>query len=221
LPAPRTPPVGLRRVAFRWPRSAEYFQADELQAQTGQPRRRFADVFLKETLDNGYDAAETARRAPVIQIRVRYFSRRGRVRICVIDNGAGIPPDLVESILNYDTRTSDKAAYNSPTRGRQGNATKASIGIPFALGCTSPVVIEACGKRHVIRVRDNFAGGVEVDDDVRDVPDRGGTRVLVTLPTADLNFRPLDWAERFALFNPHATVKILQTGGPSPKKEVC
>jgi len=55
---------GMERTIFETPRAAEYFDARELQAQTGQPRYEFATVVLKELVDNALDAAETAGVAP-------------------------------------------------------------------------------------------------------------------------------------------------------------
>jgi hypothetical protein len=65
--------------------------------------------------------------------------------LSIKDNGRGIPPVAVQSILDFRTRTSNKAAYRSPTRGLQGNALKTVIGTPYALGSRQPLVIEAKG----------------------------------------------------------------------------
>ena len=112
----------LERATFETSRAAEYFSVAELQAQTGQPARRFLAVVLKELADNGLDAAEAAGVAPDLAIDVEYAG--GAARLCVQDNGPGIPAATVRRVLNYQTRTSDKAAYRSPTRGAQGNALK-------------------------------------------------------------------------------------------------
>src|SRR5690242_18309423 len=123
-----------QRTMFEISRAAEYFDAKELQAQTGQTADQFASVVVKELVDNGLDACETAGVAPEIRIEV---TRTGdRLQIAVSDNGSGIEPATVQRILNFETRTSDKAAYRAPTRGAQGNALKTVIGIPHALGAT-------------------------------------------------------------------------------------
>jgi hypothetical protein len=44
----RTNTQRLDRILFETSRAAEYFSVTELQAQTGQPVERFADVVLKE-----------------------------------------------------------------------------------------------------------------------------------------------------------------------------
>jgi len=116
------------RTHFEIHQSAKYFDARELQAQTGQPASAFGEVVLKELIDNALDACESAGVNPVIHIG--YAAVDDRLRLAVSDNGNGISESVIKSILNFDTRTSDKAAYKSPTRGAQGNAFKTIIGIP-------------------------------------------------------------------------------------------
>jgi DNA topoisomerase VI subunit B len=200
-------PAALERTTFTFSRAREYFDPKELQAMTGQHADRFPDVLLKELIDNALDAAESAGVSPEVRVRYRVCGRR--VRLAVMDNGPGIPPETVAKVLDFATRTSDKAHYRGPTRGAQGNALKTVLGIPFALGCKAPVAIEACGVRHVIRAALDPAGEVRVDHVRRDVPARPGTRVAVRLPArACRSFNPDRWARAFALFNPHASVKI-------------
>jgi DNA topoisomerase VI subunit B len=197
----------LQRAVFETPRTEEYFDVRELQTMTGQPASRFAAVVCKELLDNGTDAAETAGRAPEVFVVVRHG--RDQVRLAVWDNGDGIPPELVRRILDFNTRTSDKVRYRSPTRGAQGNALKTVFGIPFALGSRKPVIIEAKGVRHVVRVRRDAAGTVRVEPEECQVPDRGGTLVALWLPAGTCQFfSPRRWARAFGLFNPHTTVKF-------------
>ena len=50
----------LERTTFEISRAAEYFDAKELEAQTGQPRDRFAAAVLKELTDNALDAASVS-----------------------------------------------------------------------------------------------------------------------------------------------------------------
>src|SRR5688572_13721498 len=129
----------LARTTFETSRASEYFSVRELQAQTGQPRERFAAVALKELVDNALDACEAAGIAPVIGIDIT--GEHELWRITVEDNGQGIAPETVHRILNFQTRTSDKAAYRSPTRRAQGNALKTVLGFPCALGLWEPVLI--------------------------------------------------------------------------------
>src|SRR5262245_13212223 len=150
----------LERETFEISRAAEYFDAGELQKQTGQPARRFASVVLKELVDNACDAAEAADVAPSIEIET--VRTDGLIRIAVKDNGKGIAPDVVESITNFNTRTSDKLNYRSVTRGAQGNALKTIIGIPLALGHDEPVTIRARGVESRIHTKIDPAGNLTV-----------------------------------------------------------
>jgi DNA topoisomerase VI subunit B len=148
----------LDRTIFSTSRAAEYFRVKELEKMTGQTREKFAEVVLKELHDNALDGCETAGVAPEVGIETSVVG--GYIIITVSDNGPGIPPEVVRRILDYDTRTSDKAQYRSTTRGTQGNALKAVIGIPHALGSKAPIIIESCGVRHEVKPRVLFCGGV-------------------------------------------------------------
>src|SRR5215510_15036480 len=97
----------LERETFEISRASEYFDLGELEKQTGQPRSRFGEVVLKELIDNGIDAAESAEIPPEIDITIE--SAAGNMILTVADNGTGIPPETVQRITNFQTRTSDKA----------------------------------------------------------------------------------------------------------------
>lgn len=197
----------LKRTAFETSRAAEYFDARELSAQTGRPPAAFAAVVVKELVDNALDACETAKVAPEITLEA---SEEGLLRLAVSDNGPGIPPEVVRKVLDYSVRVSDKAAYRSPTRGAQGNALKTVVGIPHALGSEEPVVIEARGVRHVIRPHVDPAGELRIEHVEEPANGTAGTRVSLTLPAAGQDLDPGSWARAFALFNPHAAVRIDQ-----------
>lgn len=196
----------LHRTHFSISRAAEYFDARELAAQTGREPDAFACVVLKELVDNALDAAETAGVAPEIEIVVDRDDEV--IRLCVGDNGPGLAPEVLARILDFDTRTSDKSRYRSPTRGAQGNAFKTVIGIPTALGGDAPIIIEACGQHHTIRPRLDAAGNVDVDHDITTGFRTVGTAVSLTLPAASQAVDPVWWAQAFTLANPHASVKI-------------
>jgi DNA topoisomerase VI subunit B len=135
----------LERTAFRTSRLLDFASEKELTAQIGHPRAVWPVVLLKELVDNALDAAEEAGVAPVIEVTL------GEDRIVVQDNGPGIPPDVVQDVLDFAVRISSREAYVSPTRGAQGNALKVIVAIPFVLdGQSGRVVIEARGPRHVI-----------------------------------------------------------------------
>lgn len=202
----------LTRTLFTVSRDAEYFRASELQAQTGQPRSRFAAVALKELVDNAMDAAEAIERAPNIALEVT--SDGDTLRLTVGDNGSGMDTETLRRILDFGTRTSDKAAYRAPTRGLQGNALKTILGMPTALGSDAPVVVTSRGRRHEIRARIRPAGDVDVEHHVAEGPTAVGTTIALTIPAPDQDLDAIAWARGFALVNPHASVKIRVTPNP-------
>src|ERR1700722_20164979 len=102
--------------------------------------------------------------------------------LAVRDNGGGISPQTVRQICDFATRTSTKAGWVAPTRGLQGNAAKTILGIPYALGGRSPVVIQAQSVRHSITVCKDLSGNVRVVPVRGEAPDRTGTIVAVCLP---------------------------------------
>jgi hypothetical protein len=203
----------LERLLFSQSRDREYFDANELRTMTGQPVERFPDVVVKELGDNGLDAAEMKRVAPKIIIQVWW--REKDVVIRVRDNAGGIKPETVERILDFKTRTSDKAAYRSTTRGLQGNALKTIIGMPYALGSKKPVLIDARGKKFVIRPHVDPAGVAHIAYPCHNSEDAGGTTWTVSLPLSVCGKTDFaKWARAFALFNPHAIVKFREIWTP-------
>jgi len=182
---------------------------------TGQPKGKFADVVVKELMDNALDACETSGVAPEITLAVEE-QFLGGVVITVEDNAGGIPHDTVHGALNFDVLVSDKSAYRSPTRGAQGNALKTVFGIPHALGSLEPVVVEAKSTRHEARVWKDPAGRLRVQCDDTDLEVlASGTSITAHIPHKGASGRfylePFDpgfWARAFSLFNPHAKVKI-------------
>ena len=135
------------RTAFRTSRLLDFMSEKELTAQIGHPRTVWPVVLLKELVDNALDACEEAGTAPVVEVTL------ADDEIVVQDNGPGIPPDVVEGVLDFAVRVSSREAYVSPTRGAQGNALKVVVAMPFVLdGQSGRVVIEARGLRHLIDV---------------------------------------------------------------------
>jgi DNA topoisomerase VI subunit B len=115
----------LTRVAFRVSRLMEFCTRRELQNQTGHGVREWPLVVLKELMDNTLDACEEAEVVPVISITVEPES------VTIQDNGSGIKPGTVKSILDYTIRVSRREAYVSPTRGAQGNALKTILAMGY------------------------------------------------------------------------------------------
>ena len=218
----------LHRTTFEVSRASEYFDARQLSALTGVPQTEFASVCLKELVDNSLDACETAGVSPEIGIDV--YGDEDTLRISVMDNGPGIPPELVHKVLDYNIRVSDKAAYRSPTRGAQGNALKTVIGIPYALGARKPLVVTARGVIHSIAPWVDPAGGVHFDYTSTPGPTEG-TTVSLIMPTRvrseearhgyhTHDFDPVHWARSFAAFNPHATISYQANGRDAEGREI-
>jgi DNA topoisomerase VI subunit B len=217
--------VKLERTTFETSRAAEYFDARKLSTLTGVQASEFASVCLKELVDNALDACETAGVAPEIDVDVTDLE--GVIELTVSDNGPGIPPELVERVLDYSVFVSDKAAYRSPTRGAQGNALKTIIGIPYSLGSHEPVIIEARGVRHVIEPGIDPAGEVRIDYTTGEIAEAEGTRTRLTItPGYDVpedrvqDFDPLHWLRSFAAFNPHATFSYQGKSASSKEVEI-
>src|SRR5579871_842466 len=119
----------LKRTAFTKSRELEFFSEGELVTQTGYDRAYWwPEVLAKELIDNSLDAVESAGITPGIKITFTGDE------LVISDNGPGIPADVVSRILDFTSRTSDKSAYVSPTRGAQGNAFKTLLAIPHVLG---------------------------------------------------------------------------------------
>lgn len=206
----------LERSTFEASRAAEYFDARQLSALTGVPREEFYSVCLKELADNALDACETAGVAPEVSVAVEY-QEGGLFRLAVSDNGPGMPSELIDKILDYNVRVSDKAAYRSPTRGAQGNALKTIIGIPYSLGSHEPLVITARGVLHTISPRVDPSGHVNVSHVKAEENGATGTRVEVALTAEEVkerqDFDPHHWVRSFAAFNPHATFSYQAKSG--------
>ena len=169
----------LKRQVFEVSRELEYFSESELVTQTGYPREQWwPGVFVKELVDNALDACEQSGIAT--HIKVAFDGRE----LVVEDNGPGLPADVVERILDFSSRTSDKAAYVSPTRGCQGNAAKTLLAMPYVLG-GGLVEIEACGIQHQIRVStDQIAQRPRIDHHQSKIVKRPGSVIRVVLDSA-------------------------------------
>ena len=118
----------LNRQTFSISRELEYFSEVELTMQTGYGKEEWwPGVVAKELIDNSLDKCEQAGTSPRIEVRFR------RDSLSVADNGPGLTSDVLERILDFGSRTSDKTAYVSPTRGAQGNGFKTVLAIPSVL----------------------------------------------------------------------------------------
>jgi DNA topoisomerase VI subunit B len=210
----------LERTTFETSRVLEYFTERELQFQTGRPKRQWPQVVLKELVDNALDAAEAADLSPDVAVVVD--DSAGGVEITVTGNGPGLGPETVERILDFSTRTSDKEAYVSPTRGAQGNALKTIIAMPYVLS-TNPkcgrVTIVSRGVCHEIEIAtDVLREAPRIQHEQRPDPaSKDVTSVRLRLdytsvPGAPSRFDFHKLLRAYALFNPHASFSLLVQG---------
>ncbi len=202
----------LNRITAKTKLGSGYLDPAELVRMTGRPKGFFGAVVLKELLDNALDACETAGVAPEIAVN----THRGldRILIGVADNAGGIPPEVVDGILDFNIRISDKSAYRAPTRGQMGNAWKTIVGIPHALGSKEPITITARGIQHKLRAWLDPAGDVAVSHEQKQVPVHGPAGTVVLVPLLDLGqtFEPELWVRSAAVYNPHLSIQLKNHG---------
>ncbi|HYB48679.1 MAG TPA: ATP-binding protein [Streptosporangiaceae bacterium] len=203
----------LPRRTFSVPRDSGYAKVDTLEKLAGRPKSDFAQVILKEALDNSLDACETVGVTPEITVSITPGADQETVLLVVEDNGPGISADTVTAFCDFTKSTSDKAAYVSPTRGAQGNAWPLIISMPHALGVRpGTVVIEALGTRHKI-TPDLVLGQRLTINSVSEPCERAtGTRVIVPLPRS-LELDVTRWVQDYATVNSHATFTVHTLAG--------
>jgi hypothetical protein len=213
----------LTRVAFRVSRLMEFCTQRELQNQTGHHLWEWPLVVLKELMDNALDACEEAEIAPVISIAVEPGS------IVIQDNGGGIKPATIKSILDYTIRVSSREAYVSPTRGAQGNALKTILAMGYVLDrergganinneAVGTTIIETRGTRHHIEFRvDHVNNQPKLSRTTTASPIDVGTKVTVKWPVDcdlldDRRGCFTELAESYAWFNPHLSLRASWNG---------
>lgn len=203
----------MKREVFSITTSESYTSVGGLLAQTGQDRRHWRHVALKELVDNALDAAESTGIAPAVLVEITE-SPTG-LTLAVTDNGSGIPADVVARLADFTAFISDKAAYRAPLRGAQGNAIKTLLGMPVALSDDrrSTTEIIACGVRHCLRVQASPTGAVRCEHSTEATDAATGTRLSIAIPGAvdRFNWQPDRWVIAYALFNPHAQLQIRKT----------
>jgi DNA topoisomerase VI subunit B len=207
----------LHREAFRTQRLIEFCNQKELVNQTGHEVADWPLVILKELVDNALDACEEADIAPEILVAVS----TSRGEIIVVDNGPGIPGEVIADILDYSVRVSSREAYCSPSRGAQGNAWKTLAAMPFALdGTLGEVLIEAHGVAHRIGFRvDQLRQEPRITHETALSDVKTGTAVTIKWPDSassilsDAKERFLQIGRDFAWLNPHAWVWMTWDGG--------
>lgn len=205
----------LNRPVFTTSRLAEFCSEKELVAQIGHTSWEWPLVVAKELPDNALDEAERTGTPPRIAIAVT-----AQNQIIVADNGAGIPPSVIEKLINYDSRSSSKEAFVSPTRGQQGNALKTILAMPFAIdGETGNTIIESYGARHSIEFGiDPIRRSPVIRHDIGTSAVKNGTRITVQWPDRAsyqlMGSRQqfLHLGQNFAILNPHAHVAVSWCG---------
>jgi DNA topoisomerase VI subunit B len=165
------------RTAFTTSRLLEYFTERELEMQIGHACEDWPIALLKELIDNGLDACEAAGLPPKVDIEVDTDHFR------VEDDGPGMPPEVIEKVLDFSTRTSTNSRYVSPTRGQLGNALKCVVAAPSVMfPGTGQVTIDAQDVRHRISITtDPIAQEPKVSYRREDVV-KTGTSVRVDWP---------------------------------------
>ena len=171
----------VQRTALRSSRQLDYCTVKNLSAQVGHGPDEWPIVILKELLDNALDACDESEVAPEIRVTIDEHG------ITVCDNGPGIPPEVVEGIIDFDDRVSTRAAYVSCDRGAQGQAWKTLLLMHYVLSqAESYVEIVSQGLRHGIVIRvDQIQRKVVVQDMVEETPTATeGTSVLIGWPNS-------------------------------------
>jgi len=152
-------------------RKLDYLQLQWLEKTTGQSAANWDIYVLKELIDNALDADEAARIESInIKVSARYARHQERDLFSLeidVANTAIFPLTHIEQIFDFDIYASSKSGINIPSRGKQGNALKTIIGIPYALrhfhygdyeAVRRPIVIENRQGRHTI--------SVEIDEEI-------------------------------------------------------
>lgn len=186
--------------------AADFLSVADLEATLGADRCHFAQVAVKELVDNALDAAEAANLLPTVTIDAVGDVDQGTLTVTVADNGPGIPAQVVAQVLDFDHRISDKRRYQTPSRGQQGNALKGIVGIAAVLG-GQPVGIDAGGLRHHISAR-LVADHVIPSHQQTPVPPTTGTTVTLTVDAAGQQLDLPALAAGYALANPHVTITV-------------
>jgi DNA topoisomerase VI subunit B len=208
----------LDRTTFTTSRLLDFCNRKELIAQTGHQPDSWPLVLLKELIDNGIDACEDKGTPPAVTVTV---DAQG---ITVADNGPGIDPETVARVLDFSVRVSSREAYVAPDRGKQGNALKTVVAMPFVLdGDEGRVEIAARGVRHAIALRVDKIRQTPViaHDPHPDASVSGGTTARVFWPHSSCSTlerckaRFLQIADDYTFLNPHLSLAVSWFGEES------
>lgn len=205
----------LKRPVFEISRELEFFDEKELTMQIGHEKETWPLCVLKELIDNGLDACETAGIPPEIEVTIENDS------LSVRDNGPGLPTKVLKKSLNYLKRVSDKLFYVSPTRGQLGNALKTVWAVPFVLnGECGRIEVWSQKLHHTITVElDRISQKPAIDyQNEADPSIKKGTFIKIHLPNLASLIEESENDEmyntmqslviEYAAFNPHATFRV-------------
>jgi DNA topoisomerase VI subunit B len=204
----------LKRTTFEISRELEFFDEKELTMQIGHEKESWPICVLKEVIDNGLDACETAGIPPEIEVMADADS------LSIWDNGPGIPTRTLKKSLDYLKRVSDKVFYVSPTRGQLGNALKTVWAVPFVLNGERGLVEVWSQKLHhtIIVELDRISQKPAIDyRNEADPSAKKGTLIKIHWPNLagliesendDLYNTMRNLVINYAAFNPHATLKM-------------
>jgi hypothetical protein len=202
-------------------RLMEFCTKHELQNQTGHSVDQWPLVVFKELMDNALDGCEEAEIPPAISVAITPAS------FTIMDNGVGIKPSTVKSILDYNIRVSSREAYVSPTRGAQGNALKTILAMGYVLDrerrerqaeAVGVTVIETKGVRHSIRFEvDHINNQPRITHTTARSTIDFGTMITVEWPKTENYYGETlltdsreeieELAEAYVWFNPHLTLR--------------
>jgi len=200
----------LARTVFATSRALDFCSRKELIAQCGHEVDDWPLVILKELLDNALDACEEAGVAPVVAVAVDVDG------ITITDNGPGMPESTIRRITDFSVRVSSREAYVSPDRGKQANALKTVLAMPFVLdGDAGTVEITTRGVAYSIEMRlDRVRSEPIVTITTEPANARNGTSIRAQWPLSasrileEAKPRFLQLASDAVVLNPHLTLCV-------------
>jgi hypothetical protein len=89
--------------------------------------------------------------------------------------------------------------------------------MPFAFGVDEPVMVQACGTRHIVRAGLDPAGQLRQNHHKEPIEEtEPGTIIRLALPNDAFHWVDVGrWVKAFALFNPHAEIHFSENGKSS------
>ena len=160
---------------------------DTLGQRAGVPRHMIPTLIVKELVDNALDAGNMCN-----------CSMDDDGRICVADNGDGLPEtnEEIADLFSINRPLTSSKFLRLPTRGALGNGLRVVAGA--VLGSGGELIVKSCGRILRLQPRDSDGG---TDVECLGTWDGLGTCVEISLgkslPVDDTTFM---WAERAIYF---------------------